>query len=108
MLHGVGAGWPAGGRGIRELCPGQASLPAATGKIPEVRWFPAPDCSHLQRRRNKVQLQLIHLLTFNNGFVPEYSGGAVSGVAAIKDGSCLKVPYDAKYTLLMFSNSLHL
>lgn len=69
MLHGVGAGWPAGGRGIRELCPGQASLPAATGKIPEVRWFPAPDCSHLQRRRNQVQLQLIHLLTFGNGFV---------------------------------------
>lgn len=97
MLHGVRAGWPAGGRGIRELCPGQASLPAATGKIPEVRWVPPPDCSHLQRGRNQVQLLLIYLLTFNNGFVPEHSGGAVSGVAAIKDDSCLKVPYYAEY-----------
>lgn len=59
MLHGVRAGWPAGDWGIRELCPSQASLPAAFGKDPAVRRFLAPDRRHLQRRHNQVQVQWI-------------------------------------------------
>lgn len=53
-LHGVGEEWPAGGRGVGGLHPGQASLPAALGKIPEVGQFPAPDGRHLQQRHNQV------------------------------------------------------
>lgn len=54
VLHGVRAGWPAGGWGIRELCPGQTSLPAALRKNPEVGHVPAPDCRHLQQRHYQV------------------------------------------------------
>lgn len=74
MQHGIGAGWPTGGWGIGELWPGQTSLPAALGKIPEAGQLPAPDSRHLQRRHNQVQAKWSWAHTLH--FLGLVSGGA--------------------------------